>query len=199
MPNDLRELIERIGNLLRAEERRGCLSFGLQPIQLHALHYLSQCNRYSDTPAAVTDYLGLTKGTVSQTLNVLEKKGLIEKLADERDRRVIHLRMTQRGSDVLTATLPPKLFVSAVEKLTREQTQYMDELLTELLRNLQWANKTKSFGVCKSCRFFQSVENGFRCGLTRETLLIGDTEKICREHEAGGEPSKDFTFPAAVR
>jgi DNA-binding MarR family transcriptional regulator len=56
---------------------RGCqagAAHGLQPVQLEVLNYLSSCNRYSDTPMAVTEYLGQTKGTVSQTIKTLEKK-----------------------------------------------------------------------------------------------------------------------------
>lgn len=61
-------LLERIGNLLRAEERAAGLRHGPQPVHLQALRYVQSCNRYSNTPAALTEYLGLTKGTVSQTL-----------------------------------------------------------------------------------------------------------------------------------
>ena len=66
------EYLERIANLLRTDTRKLGVGKGLQPVQMEALHYLSCCNRYSNTPVAVSDYLGLTKGTVSQTLGVLE-------------------------------------------------------------------------------------------------------------------------------
>ena len=38
------------------------------------LFYLNQANRFSNTPQALTEYLGLTKGTVSQTVLVLESR-----------------------------------------------------------------------------------------------------------------------------
>ena len=34
----------------------------------------SKANRYSNTPQALADYLGLTKGTVSQTLLLLDRR-----------------------------------------------------------------------------------------------------------------------------
>ena len=68
------QLLERLAGLLRSESRKLLSEYGLQPVQFEALHYLSNCNRYSDTPMAVTEYLGQTKGSVSQTLKVLEKK-----------------------------------------------------------------------------------------------------------------------------
>lgn len=80
------DLIERLGNLVRADVRAVCHASGVRPVQLEALHYLTQCNRYSDTPQAVAEYLGLTKGTVSQTLKVLEEKGLLKKRSDPGDK-----------------------------------------------------------------------------------------------------------------
>ena len=57
------DLIERLTSLMRIWNRQHPLLAELQPIQVSALIYLSRCNRYSDTPLAVTEYLGLTKGT----------------------------------------------------------------------------------------------------------------------------------------
>ena len=82
MNDELFNLIERLANLLRQETRLEGQSLGLQPIQQEALYYLSTCNRYSDTTLAVTEFLGLTKGTVSQSLKILESKALISKVKD---------------------------------------------------------------------------------------------------------------------
>lgn len=68
----LYDYLERLTSLMRAWSREQPLVAELQPVQLSALHYLARCNRYSDTPLGVTEYLGLTKGTVSQSLKVLE-------------------------------------------------------------------------------------------------------------------------------
>ncbi|MCP4325394.1 MAG: MarR family transcriptional regulator, partial [Alteromonadales bacterium] len=65
MNNELFNIIERLANLLRQEIRLAGKELGLQPVQQEALYYLSICNKYSDTTLAVTEYLGLTKGTVS--------------------------------------------------------------------------------------------------------------------------------------
>jgi DNA-binding MarR family transcriptional regulator len=183
---DLYQLIERIGNLLRTEVRKTGGSFGLQPVHLQALYYLSQCNRYSDTPAAVTDYLGTTKGTVSQSLQVLEKKGYIDKKTDTRDRRVQHLTVSERGQRVLMEILPPPVFREAASRVSERDHTEAVRLLTRLLTELQRSNRSKTFGVCNSCGFFRSDGQSHHCGLTQETLSDSDIEKICREHEPRG-------------
>lgn len=179
---NLYPLIERIGNLLRTEIRKTGNNLGLQPVHMQALDYLSQCNRYSDTSAAVTDYLGATKGTVSQSLKVLERKRYITRVTDAKDRRVQHLKVTESGHDVLATSLPPETFCEASDQLSEFDRNQMVGLLTQMLRELQIANQSKSFGICKSCSFFCSDGAQYQCGLTKEMLSTDDSEKLCREH-----------------
>ena len=184
--NLLYQLIERTGNLLRAEQRLTGKALGLQEVHLQVLLYLSLCNRYSNTPIAVTEYLNATKGTVSQSLKVLEAKCYIVKHPDANDKRVVRLTLTNQGEQVVREAIPPTVFVDAVEGLTPRQVQDLKLNLTLLLSSLQQANRLRSFGVCQTCRFFTKEENGFRCGLTQESLSEYDSSRICREHESVG-------------
>lgn len=179
------EHLERIANLLRTDTRRSGLSKGLQPVQLEALHYLESCNRYSNTPAAVAEFLGLTKGTVSQTLGVLENGGFVAKKPDQKDRRVVHLELTESGREVVEAAIPPGTLRKAVTLIPETaQGQVIDSLIC-VLRALQQANQSRSFGVCLSCRHHRIEDaDNHRCALTGEKLLQADIHKICREHEA---------------
>lgn len=179
----LYQLLERISNLLRAEERRIGSEAGLQTVHLQVLYYLSCCNNYSDTPAAVTDYLCATKGTVSQTIKVLESKNYLVKEVDLKDRRLVHLRLTEAGRSLLTQVIPPPLFSTALEAMPSEQSKSLEAKLMEFLIYLQRANRSHSFGECKTCNFFTHEEHSYRCGLTQEPLIMSETSKICREHE----------------
>ena len=181
--NFLYQLLERSSNLLRAEQRLAGKTFGLQEVHLQVLLYLSVCNRYSNTPIAVTDYLNATKGTISQSLKVLETKGYIYKQPDMNDKRVVHLILTEQGKKIIEQVIPPSIFVNAVKTMTEQQVEDLKVSLTLLLSSLQKAHQLRSFGVCKTCRFFTRDDNGFRCGLTQESLSNYDASRICREHE----------------
>ena len=61
--NHVAALIERLGRLTTTEAH----AEGLLPVQWEVLRYLDRANRYSRTAVALTAYLGITKGTVSQT------------------------------------------------------------------------------------------------------------------------------------
>jgi len=177
------EYLERVANLIRTDMRRLGMVYGLQPIQLEALHYLSRCNRYSNNPMAVAEFLGLTKGTVSQTLNVLETSGLIERGLDPRDKRRVHLTLTPEGQQVIGGTVPPESLKRALEAIPPDFSADTLAVLRELLRQLQRANGLKTFGACKTCSHHAIDEsNGRQCLLTGEALTEVDAELLCREH-----------------
>jgi MarR family transcriptional regulator, negative regulator of the multidrug operon emrRAB len=176
------DVIERMSALIRSEERKKCAEFGLQSVHLQVLDYLSRCNKYSDTPAALTNYLGMTRGTVSQTVLLLEKKGYVKKTTDTLDRRVIHLSLLPEGRAMLEQARPSELLNQAADLLEREELGHYDEALVTVLTALQKSNKSRSFGLCETCQFFTLLPDHFLCGLTKEPLTEEDSGKICQEH-----------------
>ena len=179
---NLFDLLERLTSLMRIWNRQHPLLAELQPIQVSALIYLSRCNRYSNTPLAVTDYLGLTKGTVSQSLKALEAKGLIEKVQDPHDRRSVHLQLTAPARELLAAAAPPQFLVAALAQMG-ERAQALEELFGDLLRQVPRSEDVPGFGLCRTCRFHQQRDGAPFCGLTQEPLLPAEVELICREHQ----------------
>ncbi len=186
MSTDIREvhdLIERLGNLVRADVRAVCNEYGVRPVQLEVLRFLTQCNRYSDTLQAVTEFLGLTKGTVSQTIKVLEQKGLLGKQADVADRRLVHLKPTLKGRRLVKRTAPAKSLVSGLQQLAGPESRAVEKVLRDLLQSIQKANGYKTFAPCHSCRFNQQHDGRYYCGLTQEPLQDREVLLICREHQ----------------
>ncbi|MBM4059799.1 MAG: winged helix-turn-helix transcriptional regulator [Planctomycetes bacterium] len=176
------ELLERLGNLLRSEARRLGAERELQPVQAQALAYLARCNRYSNSPQAVAEYLGLTKGTVSQTLQVLQQRGLVQATPDPDDARRVHLQPTAKGRRMATRLVAGEL--AAV----LDGPAHAGDLaarLERLLVDLQRARGGRTFGVCRTCHHFRPGAGDARCGLTDEPLATEQTSRICREHEPG--------------
>jgi DNA-binding MarR family transcriptional regulator len=179
---DVFDLIERMAALIRSEERKRCTELGLQLVHLQVLDYLSRCNRYSDTPAALTNYLGMTRGTVSQTLLLLEKKGYVKKTSDVADRRVVHISLLPEGENILKEARQSELFKQAALIFKENNFENHEIIFIKALMALQKANHSQSFGLCKTCQYFIKTETGFQCGLTRQALSHSDSEKICQEH-----------------
>ena len=182
--NYIYNYVERLSELLRIDSRQAGAAHGLQPVQLEVLHYLSACNRYSDTPMAVTEYLGQTKGTVSQTLKVLENKGLLSKQLDKNDKRISHLKVSYKGKRVLGKSIPTAMFIKVCEELPDKKKAEIEASLKNLLITLLQANNLKTFGVCSSCRYNSKNENDdYFCNLIQQPLTDDDIHLICKEHE----------------
>jgi DNA-binding MarR family transcriptional regulator len=179
----LQEMIERITRLLQNDSRSLGSYLDIQPIQLEALHYLTSCNKYSNTLQGVTEYFGLTKGTISQTIKTLEKKGLLQKKIDKQDKRVVHLTVSSPGKKLLQKTLPSPVIEKSFAALSNQKQAQLMENLQTLLREMQKANAMKTFGVCHTCKFNKKLDGGsFLCELTKEKLTKEETTLICREH-----------------
>lgn len=175
-------LVERISMLLRAEERKKFAALGLQPIHAQILDYLARCNHHSDTPAAVTEYLGLTKGTVSQSITLLENKGYVVKTQDEEDGRVSHLSLSPAGMELLDDTKPRDFFAEAEQAVVSKKFATLADALEPILAALLNAGNSRTFGECKSCMHFIVVDNHYQCRITELPLSWRDSEKICRSH-----------------
>jgi len=176
-------LIERLSRLGRMERFRR----GLNPAQCDALNYIAVANRYSRNPSALADFLGSTRGTVSQTLIALERKGLIARRSDARDGRGVTLELTRAGRARLENGDQCPVDRAARALAGADQAELAD-LLAAMLGQAQRQNNFRTFGMCRTCVHFRrngadGAEGGpHLCGLTREPLSDSDSLLICREH-----------------
>ncbi|MBK8133866.1 MAG: winged helix-turn-helix transcriptional regulator [Gammaproteobacteria bacterium] len=187
-------LLERLAVISCVEAAR----HGLLPIHIQVLHYLSRANRYSDIPIAIAEYFGITRGTVSQTLAVLERKALLIKTPDPRHGKRVHLGLTTAGEAMLNGSWPERI-EQALSELPVSATD-LDDVLRRILSTLQQLNGQRAFGLCRKCSHFLNESDGARCGLTQEPLATEQTVRICREWTGpGGGPWRlcDSAHPTA--
>ena len=174
-------LLERIGRLLTTEAH----AEGLLPVQWEALRYLQRANRFSMTAAALTAYLGLTKGTVSQTLKALESKGLVRKRLNSNDRRSNHLSLTAKGKTLLRRD-PLSGTVDAIKQLSSATQSALDSGLEALLSARLAAQDRQPFGQCRDCRYFARRHPDGQphyCQLLKEIIAESEADSICFEQQ----------------
>jgi MarR family transcriptional regulator, negative regulator of the multidrug operon emrRAB len=182
-PVAMLQLVERLGNLIRAEMRRVIGQEGLQPVHLEAMLFLNQANRFSNTPQALAEFLGVTKGTVSQSLLLLDRRGLIERYQDEVDRRVVRLRLSQQGEQMLEEMQPASMWQSATRNISANRIRNGVSALRETLYTLQSHNGARTFGICNTCIYCQrKSQRTHHCALFAERLSGPETRLVCREH-----------------
>lgn len=171
------EILDRLGRVLRSETGRG----GLKPVHLETLRYLARANRMSRSPAGVQAWLGVTKGTVSQSLNVLERHGLIRRSAVAADGRKVALNLTGAAAAVLREDAHSHLD-AALESLPGPQAEALAAGLASLLKQLLERRGRVAFGVCAGCRHHRTAGGSATCGLTGLPLEPAETGRLCMEH-----------------
>jgi len=190
LAGELLELVEALGRLMEGRRRADGLAEGLQPVHLRALAYLGRANLYSNTPGALAEWLGQTKGSVSQSLLLLEARGLVARAPDAGDGRVLRLALTARGRALLRRLERDADWEGAAGALPEAEAVRAVAALRGLLAGLQRRRGHRTFGVCRTCRHLRREAGGaLRCGLTGDPLRLSDTLRLCREHavpEAGG-------------
>lgn len=108
---------------------------GLNPAQWAALRYFAQATPSARSVVAFARYNGTTKGTASQTIAALLKKGLLDRHPGERDRRTVNMVLTDAGRAVLDSD-PLNELAAAIASLPEEHHRAVAEGLDQMLRTL---------------------------------------------------------------
>ena len=109
---------------------------GLTMREVHVLLFLANNPDY-DTARDVTLYRGMSKSQVSQAVELLCAKGLVQRTPDEADRRMVHLAITQAGQPLARECqeLQERCGTRLLDGLSPEQVRQLRDLLETVLDN----------------------------------------------------------------
>ncbi|KRM61846.1 transcriptional regulator [Paucilactobacillus vaccinostercus DSM 20634] len=90
-------LVEIFDKILRIEERELRKS-RFKDITINELHLVHAITLHEQkTTSAVAHELHLSKGSLTSSVNMLVKRGYVERIRNQQDRRVINLTLTSKG------------------------------------------------------------------------------------------------------
>jgi len=179
--HEIAVLLNRMSRIAHAAQ----FSHGLNPAQWEALRYIDRANRYSASPSALAEYVGATKGTVSQTLISLESKGYVTRVRDNCDRRKVTLVLTEAGVAMLGKD-PLDQFVNAADSIGGQDREMVVSALRSMLNDLCLRQGARNFGVCGDCcHLRKSSEEGCggNCGITGDNLVFEELDRLCANFE----------------
>jgi DNA-binding MarR family transcriptional regulator len=170
--------LERLSRLLR----QGGHAEGLVPVHWEILRYLARAGRHSRTPAAVAGFLGLSKGTTSQSLSALSRKGLIVRHRNPDDKRQQSLSLTEVGRSLLIKDPFSKL-EAAIADLGGKTRARLDRALVSLLEGQIAQRGLQHFGTCDTCKFHNDGNGKDLCGHDGQPLTASELSLLCIEHQ----------------
>lgn len=97
--NTLLSNIRRIIRLYDSMLKPVCERYSLVPIEASIISFLSN-NPGRDTAADIVEFRMLSKSNVSQAVECLIQKSLLERRQDTKDRRRIHLSLTPKSKPI---------------------------------------------------------------------------------------------------
>ncbi|MCP2336428.1 MarR family winged helix-turn-helix transcriptional regulator [Actinomadura rupiterrae] len=93
---------------------------------------------YALTPGALLKASLVTSGAITNRIDKLEAKGLVERVRDGSDRRSVRIRLTPRGLDLIDGLMGPHVdnVARMLSALSPEQREQFDTALRVLLESL---------------------------------------------------------------
>lgn len=130
--HDVLVALRRIIRAVDLQSRQVFKASGLTTPQVLILQTIRDLGEV--TTSRISHEISLSQATVTTIMDRLEQHGLVERYRSERDRRIVHTKLTKTGRGALRK-VPPLLnaqFLSAFAELDRDRQAAMVQTLQEV-------------------------------------------------------------------
>ena len=132
------EVLSRVTRLARHLDRARRTSFAAHDLEVWEFDVLAALRRagrpYVLSPGQLVGQTMVTSGTMTNRVDRLETRGLVQRLPDPADRRGVHVRLTPRGKERVDSALADLLHRE--RDLLRGLSRNDQDALSTLLRRL---------------------------------------------------------------
>ncbi|MCS7176520.1 MAG: MarR family winged helix-turn-helix transcriptional regulator [Candidatus Kapabacteria bacterium] len=184
--------LERLGRVLRSVLLADALGEDISITQAQILLqcYLQPGRLYSVTELA--EELDLTQPTISDSVTSLQRKGLLQKLQREDDRRAVAVVLTAKGRATAHRLWQRQVrrFEKVLSHLSANQEVQLLHLLLQTIAAAYAEGVLRSARTCLTCRFLRRLSTEHRerqpayfCSFLEIPLDIPDLRILCPDHE----------------
>lgn len=127
------------------------------PGQMHMLRYIEKNNSCTQKELAV--YLGVTPASTAVSVKRMEKNGLIKRCEDKKDRRIMHLELTDKGRHTIVSLNEAfsKVDDAMFSGFSDAEIVTLDAFLERLCDNLS-SEETKEKTICEIVKQIQEFD-----------------------------------------
>lgn len=176
-PDRIAELLVHVGRAARSEDTGS----GLTAAQWTCLRFFARANGSTRTPSGFASFQATTRGTASQIIKSLERKGLVTATRSDRDRRSVFFDLTGRGQAML-ANDPLRHLIDVIDGLATIERDSFLTTLSRLAATLAIQRDAPAFGTCQDCSHFASSGDTAYCACMAEELAAVDIPKLCASY-----------------
>lgn len=139
--NDLRVIMHGYD----VQRRSACREMGVSQMEFDILVFLKN-NPGRDTARDIVALRRLPKSNVSQAVELLIGKGLLERRQDTVDRRRVHLSLTEKAEDIMPRLLAAqqRFWEQAFRGFSQEELTCFGGMYRRIVNNLQQSEETRN-------------------------------------------------------
>ncbi|MFC7440787.1 MarR family winged helix-turn-helix transcriptional regulator [Laceyella putida] len=115
--NEIERLLREISVIVKRKGRDILNHFPITPPQFNALLWLS--DEGDMTIGELSQKMFLACSTMTDLIDRMEKNGVVERVRDERDRRVVRIHLLEKGREI-------------IDEVLQARRQYLAEILSHL-------------------------------------------------------------------
>jgi len=176
-PDRIGELLVHVGRAARSEDRGS----GLTPAQWTCLRFFARANGSTGTPSGFASFQATTRGTASQIIRSLERRGLLARTRSEHDRRSVRFELTEAGRAML-AQDPLRDLIDVIARLGSGERDRFLQTLSRLAAALAERRQAPAFGTCRDCTHFTTSEGTAYCACMAADLALEDIGRLCASY-----------------
>lgn len=182
--------MERLFTVYRVLMWEKVKEFNLSPIQIQFILYLRKYPEKMRNVSAISSEFRLTKATVSDALSALERKKIVYKEKDRKDKRLSTINLTEKGIELAESLefwdSPIKEILKDLSESEKEQILLFFIKLINSLRNKGLINAVR---MCLTCSHFKknSISNAeipYFCELTGKAFSEKELKIDCITHSS---------------
>jgi DNA-binding MarR family transcriptional regulator len=198
----IREGLSRVAVAMRSDDWDRAKRLGLNPSQLAILETLE--GRVDGMGVKeVAAHLAVSQPTATDSINALERKGLVEKRTGS-DKRAVVVCITGEGRSVLSRSSTGTTAEQAVDALAEHVQEELLLSLVKMIRHLQDTDAIPIQRMCATCRYFEPFKHKdaakpHHCNFVDASFGQRDIRIDCREHETADPAFRAATWEVFLR
>jgi len=179
--------LEKISEVFRVLLWMEAKEHKLSPIQMQLLIFIKYHNDDKQRRiASMAREFNMTKATISDSIKVLEQKGLIERADDMLDSRSFNFSLTDKGVK-LTGMIEnfTKPLDGAIATLSPQQKNEFLLSVLDLIFRLNQNGIISTQRMCYTCYYYNGDrQQTHHCNLMQKELVVDELRIECPEHKS---------------
>ena len=130
----LNELLVSLFGQVMATESKAVITEEFKDMTENEMHILEAVGTDDKNPMKVSDIAGVTTSTLTINMNALEKKGYVVRERSTKDKRIVYVRLTERGRKAFFhhRDFHKKMIKSIVSGIAKEERRVLIDCLCRL-------------------------------------------------------------------